>query len=341
MWWAPFTYSFIHYSAFHLSVNMLFLWVSGSGLEDAIGWKRFVTFYGIAAVVSGFMEVFITRITPGADPLFPIAGASGATAGVVGFFAVRFYRSRLRLIGLPFEIHAVALLAIALISEMIGAGIAIYQGQSVLANSAAHWAHIGGFLFGMVWAQAFRQVKAGRAEYEVVDAVRETEEGNPLAAAKRWQAVLAAQPGNTAAEAQLARAWGKAGDMDQSRPLYSSALVDILKNGDRAEAARLYREALGIVGSIDLPPAFRLSLAGALEEIGDEMTALSVYQSLTDSEMPEAERAKALVRMGTIHMNLGNDEEARSVIELYLAEHPDSSLRPFAEQLLRQLDSRA
>src|SRR5207302_11419343 len=97
---------------------MLFLWVFGGSVEDAIGWKRFLGLYFGSAVATGLLQVGMTYALPGADRTMPIAGASGAVSAILGVFAVRFYRSRIRFIGLPFRIPAVLLLGIVLVGEM-------------------------------------------------------------------------------------------------------------------------------------------------------------------------------------------------------------------------------
>src|SRR5262249_27308343 len=116
-WYAPLTYSLLHEDTLHLAVNMLFLWVFGGSVEDALGWKRFLALYVGAAVATGLLQAGMTFAFPGADRTMPILGASGAVSAVVGVFAVRFYRSRIRFIGLPWRVPAIALLAVALLSE--------------------------------------------------------------------------------------------------------------------------------------------------------------------------------------------------------------------------------
>src|ERR1043165_7652441 len=117
-WWAPLTYSFLHENVFHLSANMLFLWVFGGSVEDALGWMRFLRLYLIAAVLTGLLQTGMAAFEGGLARTTPIIGASGAVSAVIGVFAVRFYRSRIRFIGLPFRVHAILLLAIAMLLEM-------------------------------------------------------------------------------------------------------------------------------------------------------------------------------------------------------------------------------
>src|SRR5947207_4514850 len=91
-WYTLLTYSLLHDDIFHLSVNMLFLWVFGGSVEDALGRRRFLGLYIIAAVVAGLLQVGMTLAIGGAARTMPIVGASGAISAVVGDFPVRFYR---------------------------------------------------------------------------------------------------------------------------------------------------------------------------------------------------------------------------------------------------------
>ena len=117
-WYSPLTYSFLHERVFHLSANMLFLWVFGSSLEDALKWKKFLSIYLGSAILTGLLQVAITRITHGSDGLIPIVGASGAISSLIGMFAVRFYRSKISIIGLPAKVPAITLLVLTVCIEM-------------------------------------------------------------------------------------------------------------------------------------------------------------------------------------------------------------------------------
>src|SRR2546421_2851534 len=136
------TYAFLHESVFHLSSNMLFLWVFGGSVEDAIGWKRFLTLYGVAILVAGLLEFSMATLLGRSGNVVPIVGASGAVAAVIGVFAFRFYRSSIGFIGLPLRIPAVLLLAAVMVAEMALALMHLTRRDSAFASyAAAHWAH--------------------------------------------------------------------------------------------------------------------------------------------------------------------------------------------------------
>jgi len=336
-WYTLLTHAFLHENVFHLSANMLFLWVFGGSVEDAIGWKRFLAFYLGAAVVTGLLQALLTRLYPGADPTTPIVGASGAVSAAVGVFAVRFYRSRIRFIGLPLKIPAILLLAAVLIGEMaVVLWRLTYPAPAASGQAVAHWAHIGGFVLGMIWAQGTRLMRAGRVDYLAEDAAQEMERGSPLSAARRWEAVLRADPGNLHAEAELGRAWALAGDREQSLAHYRRAISGLLRQGDRPEAAARYRQMTEFFADAALDAPEQFAVANALEETGYYATALAALQALLQDHAEAREAEMALLRIGVLHLKRLNEPDAAvENLERFLGRYPVSEWRAYAEELLR------
>jgi membrane associated rhomboid family serine protease len=344
-WYTPFTYGFLHEDVFHLSVNMLFLWVFGGSVEDAIGGRRFLLLYVVAVLVTGPLQAAMTFLLPDPDMVLrttPIIGASGAVSAIVGVFAVRFYRSRIRFIGLPFRIPAVLLLAFVLLGEM---GYTVWQlvesGGVPKAQAVAHWAHIGGFIFGMVWAQGMRLVRAGKQEYAASDAAREMEEGSPFVAVERWQRVLKTQPDNMEAEAALGRAYALSDHREESLTHYRRAISGLIRQGERRSAARHYQAMVGYYAGVILEAADLLALASALEEQGDYDAALTALETMLRAhpDAPEAEVGR--LRAGVLALKrLDAPERAERHLEKFLAAYPHSEFRAYADDLLRTARTR-
>jgi membrane associated rhomboid family serine protease len=133
-----FTSMFLHGSLLHLLGNMVYLFVFGGGVEDAMGPVRFTLYYLFWGVAAAFTQIFV-------DPnsMVPMLGASGAIGGVLGAFFLLFPSSKIEVVVpillLVFEVSAWILLGLWFLMQIVFP-------QEAVAN----WAHAGGFLAGMV-----------------------------------------------------------------------------------------------------------------------------------------------------------------------------------------------
>jgi membrane associated rhomboid family serine protease len=149
--WVPryaslFTYMFLHGGWLHLLGNLLYLWIYGDNVEDAMGHARYLFFYclcGVAAI--GVQAV--------SDPhsAYPIIGASGAISGILGAYLLLFPRAKvLTLVLLPFFFTTLRLPAMLLLllwfAVQLVSDLAVHGGDT----SVAFRAHIGGFFAGML-----------------------------------------------------------------------------------------------------------------------------------------------------------------------------------------------
>lgn len=135
------TYMFFHADIFHLVGNMLFLWVFGDNVEDAMGHARFLLFYLACGVIAGLFHAFMS---PDSD--LPLIGASGAVAGVIAAYLM--LHPRVRVWVLAFKIIPLKLTA----GLMLGLWVAFQVVMVALpeAGPVAWWAHIGGLIAGAV-----------------------------------------------------------------------------------------------------------------------------------------------------------------------------------------------
>ena len=147
---APFfTSMFLHGGWLHLIMNMWFLWIFGDNVEDALGKIRYLLFYtlcGLAAALTQF------AIQPGST--LPVLGASGAIAGVLGAYAVLFPGARVvTLVPVFFflqvmELPALLILGYWFVLQILSGSLEGLGPAS--GGGVAWWAHIGGFLTGIV-----------------------------------------------------------------------------------------------------------------------------------------------------------------------------------------------
>ncbi len=147
-WLTIFTSMFMHGGLLHIGSNMLYLWIFGNNIEDALGHFKFLLFYLLCGVAAAFAHIWASQ--HGIQPFIQTLGASGAIAGVLGAYMVLFPRTRVHtLVALGWywttaEIPAVYLLGVWFLLQLIP-GMSMQVGGGV-----AYWAHIGGFVAGAV-----------------------------------------------------------------------------------------------------------------------------------------------------------------------------------------------
>lgn len=143
------TSMFLHGSVMHLVGNMLFLWVLGDNVEDALGHARFVVFY----LVSGIAAALSHAVTePGS--IVPMIGASGAISGVIGAYLVLHPTAPIRT--LVFN-NIVSLPAYVVLGLWIGFQFLNVYFAGPGQGGVAWWAHIGGFVAGVILIVPMRQ----------------------------------------------------------------------------------------------------------------------------------------------------------------------------------------
>ena len=135
--------------------NMLFLWVFGDNIEDRFGHVKFLLFYLVAGLAAVGAQVAINS-----DSQTPMIGASGAISGVTGAYLVLFPMSRIRTL-LMFGFIMVVYLPAVLV---LGAWFVLqaFQGVGSLGTAGggvAYWAHVGGFVLGMMVATGYKLVR--------------------------------------------------------------------------------------------------------------------------------------------------------------------------------------
>ena len=145
------SFMFLHGGFWHLLSNMLFLHVFGDKIENRLGTLRYLLFYLLCGVASGLFHMMVNLYSN-----TPIIGASGAIAGVMGAYFVLYPRSKILtlipivIIPFFFEIPAFFFLALWLVLQFLNA-----LGSQAGIGGVAWWAHIGGFIFGIVFLKLF------------------------------------------------------------------------------------------------------------------------------------------------------------------------------------------
>jgi len=158
--YAVFTSMFLHGGWMHLIGNMLYLWIFGDNVEHLLGHGRFLAFYLTSGVMAAVTHVAVAVAFSPASLEVPMIGASGAISGVLGAYVLKYPRARV-LVMIPIfyfitfrEISAVFVLGFWFFLQLLyGLGSLGVEG----GGGVAFWAHVGGFVAGMVLVNVFRR----------------------------------------------------------------------------------------------------------------------------------------------------------------------------------------
>jgi rhomboid family protein len=149
-----YTSMFLHAGFWHLAGNMLYLWIFGNNIEDVLGKFRFILFYLLCGTIAALGFVATDFNSP-----VPMVGASGAVSGILGAYLVLFPFARIKtLIFIIIFITVIRIPALVLLGLWILMQVANGMAQSGGGAGVAWFAHIGGFLAGMLLITPFRRM---------------------------------------------------------------------------------------------------------------------------------------------------------------------------------------
>ncbi len=152
-WITLITSQFLHGGFLHIAGNMLYLWIFGNNIEEELGRSKYLLFYLLCGVLAGLTQWFFSS-----GSSIPSLGASGAIAGVMGAYVLKFPRARiltlvpLGIVLLPFRIPAFYFLGFWFVMQALYgvAGLSTQTNVGMESGGVAYWAHAGGFLFGAI-----------------------------------------------------------------------------------------------------------------------------------------------------------------------------------------------
>jgi len=146
------TYMFFHGDIIHIGGNMLFLWVFGDNVEDAMGHVRYLVFYLLCGLLAGLAHAVIA---PGSE--VPLIGASGAVAGVISAYLMLHPRVRVWVLVFkvfPMQISAAIVLGLWIVTQIV---MVLMPQSAQEPGAVAWWAHIGGLIAGAVLVPFFKR----------------------------------------------------------------------------------------------------------------------------------------------------------------------------------------
>lgn len=276
------THQFMHGGWSHLIFNMLFLYLAGPYIEDVWGRPLFAGFYLSAGVVAAL--IFVMKY-PALD--VPLVGASGAIAGLMGAFLIRYGGTKIKFLFFFFmaprffDAPAWLMLPLWLLREVFY-GQAVDFGGGVQGAGVAHWAHVAGFVFGLVVAAGVKQMKfeekyvdkalnAQSVQHENLDleeALAARQGGNLEKADSILLSQLKENPGDYDAAIAYWDVRRDIGDVAPAVPFVLRAFRDAVRKGQPELVTPQWPEVVEMapVGSID--PALAVKV---VETVGDEL----------------------------------------------------------------------
>jgi len=366
---------FLHGNLEHLLGNMLFLWVFGRALEDALGPRVYMGAYVLCGVIATLLYHVITmQFTPQSAGI-PLMGASGAIAGVQGLFSIRFYRTPVRVFVLPLLLALVLLIPLGYSSMgsagvtfgfMLGVSPLLFLGRKWLWNTfqcpsawalgawlvfmdiypavkdlveteqvggVAHWAHIGGFVFGMLYAGVSGSQEEGIKEFMLEDARKAFASGDMARAASHSRSILRREPNNAAAYEVLAQALERQQQFDDALDTYELAILKYLQSGERDHATRTYIEILPRHPGFIMPPATQVALGNHMARSRDYLNAATTLVKIpyTFPNAPEGEIS--LLRSAQLYLeHLDQPQTALQLLQTFMERYPHSPLMPQAQR---------
>jgi len=310
----PITYitaNFLHGGWLHLIGNMWFLWLAGMVIEEAWGRVIFPAFYLLAGAAALQMHAWMY---PGS--MAPALGASGAVAALMGAFLVRYPNVRIRMVWVlfllfrvrlyRFKARAIWLLPIWLLVEIL------YGTLFGQISGVAHWAHVGGFVFGALAALALRysglERKADQAieakvswtaDQRIVKATELMEQNQCDAAIASLNQFQAEQPDSLDAANLLAQVYWRKGDVAGHRLALLKLCQIHLKLHNPEAAWQHFQEFLNCGGERP-PAALWLEMCRYLENQDHPDLAVTQYELLASSYPNEKQCLLALLSAGRL-----------------------------------------
>jgi membrane associated rhomboid family serine protease len=303
------TANFLHGGWLHIIGNMWFLWLAGAILEDT--WGRVI--YPIFYFVSGAMALqFYAWASPGS--IIPTLGASGAVAALMGAFLVRYPKTNIEMLWLfgfgfrsyRFQARAYWLLPVWLAMEIFSGAI---FGSS---SGVAHWAHVGGFVFGAVAAvglsysglehvanQAIEAKVTWTADPAIVQATGKMDEGNLDEAIAILQSHTATNSASMDAWTLLSQLYWRKNDI----PKYHEAMIKLCQMHLKAQNVDAAWQDFGEYlnsGGERMPASTWLELCRAAEGQHNFERAVEEYDKLARTYPAERQSLLALMAAGRL-----------------------------------------
>ena len=328
------THMFLHGDIYHIAFNMLFLWIFGSPVEERTGSKNFLIYYFGGGIAAGLLNT-VVEILVRPDSTVPCIGASGAISGIMALFLYRCFYSKLKLVISPIllprqiNIPVVPLVLFWFFQDVIMGILSISQPTGI-----GHWAHIGGFIFGIVIGRIKRYGHEGRVEQLRERILKKLEEGGGWKTAEKdLLKLLDIAPDDPEVHHDLARLYADSNQQKLSERHFKISvqlyfLTDPLSAAyTLIEYIEKYAKPLGM--QYHLKAAEALSGRGEYEDAYKTIAPFFKY-SLNKSPLLE----RGLVLSIKLCQHLDKKQEAFEAIKIFMDNFPGSKYKIEIKEVL-------
>ncbi|MBG80000.1 MAG: hypothetical protein CMJ39_04720 [Phycisphaerae bacterium] len=328
-YWTLLTYQFAHDpdGIFHLATNMIFLWIFGSALEDRLGHINFTLFYLMGGVVAGLVQL----MTSSAGTI----GASGSVFAVTGGFIVLFPRTRIKILFFFLLIGVYMIPSLWFVGFYIAMDfIGVFQGNS----QVAHFAHLGGLLFGFLLALLLIATKIIKSdEYDLLYLIRQSRKRRiyrQVIKEAETSQQISAEAGHTIPVINTR-------DQEPEEMKARNEILQFMRQKEYANAMRRYLEAKHEFPLLELPENSQLEIANRLQAEGDRESAAAAYLQFLESHPTSRQIPEVKLLLSTLLIrSLDRAEEAQRLLEEALPELRDQRHLDLANRLLEQIKNK-
>lgn len=352
---------YLHGGWLHLIGNMLFLWVMGGAIEDKWGIPTYIIFYHVSGIVASLIHYLASP-----SSISPTIGASGAVAGLMGAFLIRYYKTKIKIAYLlfmyvgKFQIPAWVVLPLWFGDQYFNA--ITYKGMT----GVAVWAHIGGFLFGALFAVVLvltgiekkflspPQQKGGeekvwkKEETVLADTLdRNIEIGKELAAKGKFadalisfHAALSANPSNLEVLKLLYFTNLKMGNMEEVLQT-AAKITDLLILQNRfEETAEVYKEVKKVYPSAVFPVRTQYNIARTLHNLRSYPEAARAYYEFAVTYPENQIAPKAMFAAAEVLlMNMKDTQNSYKILTYLNQRYPDHINKQKAMEYISLIES--
>lgn len=345
--WSAVTYTFLHAGYLHIAGNIVYLVIFGRAVEGSFGTGRFFLIYVLSAVIGAYTHLAFVRFLAPAYSYIPVAGASGATSGLLGAYMVRFYYSRIRVVYwtfLPLQgVNRAGQASVPVICAVffwfVLQGVQVTLQVGIGGIRAAYAVHIGGIAAGITLAMLFGALPLARAERRLAKARRYFRQANWFASLGEYINYLALRPRDADAHAEAARAYICTRETSRAASHYREAIELFVGGRDLGGAEAVFAEAMRSIPKFTLADKEHLDLAYCMERTLKFSSAMKAYENFMARYAGSKEAPLILLRMaGLLEKRFEKPAAAYACYGRLVEEYPNDDWVNYAEYEIERLE---